>query len=112
MRLSGKLHVQRICRLDLANPDRLLPDKRLTLARLCLQNPGQPVDVHIIKRRVDGAHKIMPQIGNDAAKRVGDPGPRRHQNFRHAKLACQRRCVKRACPAKGEQAEVTRVQTK
>ena len=112
MRLAGELHVQRMRHLDGIDTDRLLADQRLALAGLRRQHSGKPVDVHGVERRVDRAHEIMPQVGDDTAKRVGDPRSRRHQNLGNAELAGQRRGMERPRPAKGEQSEVARIQTK
>ena len=112
MCLSGKLHVQRMGNLDPLDTHRLLPDQRLTLCRLRRQHLAEPVDIHRIQRAVHGTHKIMAQVGDNAAKRVRDPRACRHQHLGNPQLTGQRRGMKRSRTTKGEQAEIPRIETK
>ena len=54
----------------------------------------------------------MAQVGDNAAKRVGDPRARRHQHLGNAELAGQRRGMERSRAAEGEQAEIPWIETK
>ena len=51
----------------------------------------------------------MAQVGDEAAERIGEAGPRRDQHLRDAELARQRRGMQRAGAAEREQGEVARV---
>ena len=62
-----------------------------------------------LERLVDGRDEVVAQVGDDAAERVGEPGPRRDQHLRDAELARQRRRVQRPGAAEREQREVARV---
>ena len=61
------------------------------------------------ERRVDGVDEILAQVGHQAAERVGEPRPHRHQHLGDAELARDRHGVQRPGPAEGEQHEVARV---
>ena len=112
MRLPAELHVERVLDADLRDVHRFLPDERRSLVTLCGQDVGQLRHVESRQRRVDRLHEIMAKIGDNAAQCVGDAGAGGHKNLGDAKLAGQRRGMKRAGPAKGEKREITRVLTK
>ena len=62
-----------------------------------------------LHRLVHRPDEIVPQIRNDAAERVGNAWPRRHQHFRQAEFARQSRRMQRSGAAEGEQREIARI---
>ena len=62
-----------------------------------------------VERLVERVDEVVPQVGDEAAQRIGDAGPRRHQQPRDAELARQRHGMQRAGAAEGEQREVARI---
>ena len=65
--------------------------------------PWHPAAIH-------GAHEIMAQVGDNAAKRVGDPRARRHQHLETPSCGSARHGAVRA--AEGEQYEIPWIETK
>ena len=63
-----------------------------------------------IERHVEGVDEVLAQVGDEAAQRIGEPRPRRHQHLRDAELARQRHRVQRPGAAEGEQREVARIE--
>ena len=81
----------------------------LALGALRAQRLRHDLHVEAVERRVDGVDEILPQIGDEAAERVGEPGPRRHHHLRQSQLAGDRHRVQRPRPAEGEEHEIARI---
>ena len=62
-----------------------------------------------VERRVERVDEILAQVGDEAAERIGEARPRRHQHLRQAELAGERDGMQRPGAAEGEQREVARV---
>ena len=75
-------------------------------ARRRLARPGPPRAPRAAGSRCD---EVVPQVGDDAAERVGEPRPRRDQQLRDAELARQRGRMQRPGAAESEQGEVARI---
>ena len=58
---------------------------------------------------VDRVHVVVAQIGDHAAERVRDAGPRRDQELRNPEFARERRGVQRPRAAEGKEHEVARI---
>ncbi len=58
---------------------------------------------------VYGADEIVPEIGDDAAERIGDAGPRRNEDAGDGELARQCHRVQRPGAAKGQKREIARI---
>ena len=65
--------------------------------------------VGAIERHVERVDEVLAQVGDEAAERIGEARPRRHQHLGDAELARQRHRVQRPGAAEGEQREVARV---
>jgi hypothetical protein len=98
-----------ICSGSRAGCTASLRDQRLALGALAGEDGAAPRLVERRDRPVQRVDEIVPQIGDDAAERIGDARPRRHQHFGEAELAGQRGGVQRAGAAEGEQREVARI---
>ena len=109
VRLAAELHVGAVQHHRLDDLVALGRVDRLALGALRLQRRLDAAHVERGERRVDGVDEVLAQVGDQAAERVGEPRPRRHEHLGDAKLARDRHGMQRPGPAEGEQHEVARV---
>jgi len=103
--LPLELHVGAEHAAQLAHRHAFLLNRRVAQGGLLGIDAGNRRIVDCRQRLVHGAHIVVAQVGHDAAQRVGDAGPRRHQHGRDRKLAGERRGMQRARAAKSSGAE-------
>ena len=94
---------------QLAHRHAFAPDRGLALGRLLGIDARHRGIVEQRQRLVHGAHIVVAQVGHDAAPRIGDAGPGRHQHGRDGELARERGGMQGAGAAEGEQGEVARI---
>ncbi len=89
MCLPNKLHIQNMAHLQRFDRHRLLADQPFALGTLAGQQLVQLVYICLIQRLVEIIDKIMAQISDHTAQRIGNAGAGRDQNFRNAQLSGQ-----------------------
>jgi hypothetical protein len=67
------------------------------------------IHIRAVEGAVQGADKVMAQVGHDTAQSVGDAGAGGDEDFGHGQLAGQRHGMQGARAAKGKQGKVARI---
>ena len=73
------------------------------------RRPRRPGLGERLERLVDGGDEVLAEVGDDAAERVGEAGPRRDQHLGNASSCASADRVQRPGAAEREQREVARI---